>query len=154
MTNETIRNFLINGYNAKAYTDKYIIGFAYKKVVYFGFFDSHEIDRVITLSKTSKKNGDSFCIRFQPRNDQKLSLLTKCEVLCSEEFLNNETANSKYNKGEIFEKLITEKFNQVWKKDNVPFTKAGDITINGVDYQIKYQKATFCSEKQLIRLGV
>ena len=61
--------------------------------------------------------------------------------------------NSKYNKGEIFEKFITEYFGQKWEKDNIPFTEAGDIEINGVAYQIKYELASFCSETTLARLS-
>ena len=41
----------------------------------------------------------------------------------------------------------------LWEKDNVPFTKDGDLTVDGVAYQIKYQKATFCNEKSLANLG-
>ena len=58
---------------------------------------------------------------------------------------------SKYNRGEIFEKLVTEFYGQKWEKDNVPFTDDGDLTVNGIAYQIKFQKATFTSEKQLAR---
>ena len=56
---------------------------------------------------------------------------------------------TKYNKGEIFEKLITEYFGMKWEKDNVPFTEGGDIEINGKAFQIKYEKATFTNEKFL-----
>ena len=73
-------------------------------------------------------------------------------LLCSEKFFNEQVAESKYNNGEIFEKMVTEYFGQVWVKDNVPFTKAGDIETDGVAYQIKYQKATFCNEKSLANL--
>ena len=48
--------------------------------------------------------------------------------------------------------MITEYFGQKWEKDNVPFTEDGDITIDGIAYQIKYQKATFCTEKSLANL--
>lgn len=153
MTNATIQEFLTNGYNRFAYTDKYIIGFTYKKVVYYGFFNSNDIDKYLTVSRASSKNGGGYSLRFAPTNDQKLAMLMKCKVLCSEEFFNEQVNSSKYNKGEIFEKLITEVNNQEWKKDNVPFTKDGDITIKGIAYQIKFQKATFCTENQIMRLS-
>ena len=60
--------------------------------------------------------------------------------------------NSKYNKGEIFEKLMTEHYGQTWVKDSVPFTKDGDLTVDGVAYQIKYESATFTNEKTLMNL--
>ena len=79
-------------------------------------------------------------------------LLQKSEVLCSASFFDSMVADSKYNAGEIFEKMVTEYFGQVWVKDNIPFTEAGDIETDGVAYQIKYQKATFCNEKSLANL--
>ena len=40
-----------------------------------------------------------------------------------------------------------------WEKDRVPFTVAGDIEIDGVPYQVKFQKASFCTEQQIERLA-
>ena len=102
------------------------------------------------LDKASR--GAGYALRFCPNAQQKLFLMTSAKVLCSAKFFNEQVANSKYNKGEIFEKLVTEHFGQVWEKDNVPFTEAGDIEVDGIAYQIKYQKATFCNEKSLANL--
>ena len=74
------------------------------------------------------------------------------EVLCSEKFFNEQVASSKYNRGEIFEKLVTEHYGQVWVKDNIPFTEQGDINVNGVEIQIKFEKATFINEAQMERM--
>ena len=74
------------------------------------------------------------------------------QVLCSKKFFEETASASKYNKGEIFEKMVTEHFGQVWEKDNVPFTEDGDITVDGIAYQIKFQKATFCNEKSIANL--
>ena len=73
-------------------------------------------------------------------------------ALCSTLYFNELVANTKYNRGEIAEKLVTEYMGQEWKKDNVPFTEDGDITIDGVAYQIKFEKATFTNEKALANL--
>ena len=48
---------------------------------------------------------------------------------------------------------ITEYFNQEWKKDSVPFWMDGDITINKVPYQIKFESASFINEKLLAKLN-
>jgi hypothetical protein len=53
----------------------------------------------------------------------------------------------------VFEKLITEHYGQTWKKDSVPFTEDGDITVDGIAYQIKFVNATFASEKTLKNCG-
>ena len=75
------------------------------------------------------------------------------EVLCSEKFFDELCEMSKYNRGEIFEKLITEHFGQVWTKDNIPFTEAGDIEVDGIAYQVKFEKATFINEAQMMRMS-
>jgi len=61
-------------------------------------------------------------------------------------------ADSKYNRGEIFEKIITEKGGQAWEKDNLKFTEVPDTIIDGIGYQIKFEKATFTNEKSLASL--
>ena len=76
----------------------------------------------------------------------------KCFPLCSKEFFLNECKKSIYNKGRVFEKMVTEYYGQEWGWDNVPFTEAGDIEIDGVAYQIKFEKATYVTEKRLARL--
>jgi hypothetical protein len=58
----------------------------------------------------------------------------------------------KYNKGEIFEKLVTEYFGQAWKKDTIPFWIQGDINVNGKEIQIKLDSATLMNTKQIARL--
>ena len=105
---------------------------------------------VCKLDKASR--GAGYALRFCPTTDQKLVLMPSATLLCSEKFFNEQVAESKYNNGEIFEKMVTEYFGQVWVKDNIPFTEAGDIQTDGVAYQIKYQKATFCNEKSLANL--
>ena len=140
---------LFTRYNKIAYTHLYILGFIYKGLVYMTVTDSAVLPFVITLDKASR--GAGYSIRFKPTTEQKLSLMTGSTVLCSEEYFKALTADSKYNKGEIFEKLVTEHFGQVWEKDNIPFTEAGDITVDGKAYQIKFQSATFITEKSLAR---
>ena len=41
---------------------------------------------------------------------------------------------------------------QEWTKDNVPFTEDGDLTVDGVAYQLKFEKATFITEGQMMRM--
>lgn len=151
MTNTTALFMnMIDRYNALAYTHEYIWGFTYKGMVYMAHTDSRYMPFVCKLDKASR--GAGYALRFCPTNGQKLALLTNAEVLCSEKFFNEQVANSKYNNGEIFEKMVTEYFGQVWTKDTVPFTEDGDITIDGIAYQIKFQKATFTNEKILARM--
>lgn len=149
MNNLAIYYSLINRYNAIAFTHNYIFGFTYKHNVYMAFANSDIMSAVLCLDKASR--GAGYALRFKPTTAQKLMLISNAEVLCSEEFFNAEVANSIYNAGEIFEKMVTEFFGQKWEKDNIPFTEAGDIEIEGNPFQIKFQKATFITEKSMAR---
>ena len=151
MMNEVIKKMLQDGYNALAFTDKYIMVYIYKKVVYFTVCDNKLVDRVTTLDKASR--GQGYALRFKPNNNQRLLLMSEnATALCSTEMFNSLVNSTCYNRGEIAEKLVTEYYGQKWEKDTVPFTEAGDIEVNGVAYQIKFEKATFTNEKSLMSL--
>ena len=147
----TIFKMLIDRYNAVSFTHNYIWGFTYKKVVYMATTTSEVLPYVCKLDKASR--GAGYALRFCPNTQQKLLLLAGAKPLCSEAYFNDMVESSIYNRGEIFEKLVTEHFGQVWTKDNLPFTKGGDIEANGVAYQVKFQKATFCNEKSIASLA-
>lgn len=160
MANEIIKKMLQDGYNKVAFTDKYILGWTLKHVIYFTICDRELVDWVTCLDKASR--GAGYALRFKPNTEQKYMLMANGAMpLCSEELFNDmlkETYINKkgkevnYNKGEVFERLITEKAGQKWEKDTIPFTMAGDIEWNGIPYQIKFEKATFTNEKSLMSL--
>lgn len=151
MSNEVVKKMLQDGYNNVAFTDKYIMAYQFKGTVYFTIADRHLVDRVTCLDRASR--GQGFSLRFKPNNSQKILLMSEnCTPLCSTKFFDDMVADTVYNRGEIAEKLVTEYFGQVWEKDNIPFTEAGDIEVNGIAYQIKYEKATFTNEKALANL--
>lgn len=151
MTNEIIKKMLQDGYNELAYTDQYIMVYTMKGTVYFTVCDRHMVDRVTCLDKASR--GQGYALRFKPNMGQKMLLMAEnATALCSTLYFNELVANTKYNRGEIAEKLVTEYMGQEWEKDNVPFTQDGDITVDGVAYQIKFEKATFTNEKALANL--
>jgi hypothetical protein len=142
---------LINRYNELAYTHNYIYGFYFQNVVYMVETTAETMPYILKLDKASR--GAGYSLRFCPTKEQKAFLLAKgAKVLCSKEFFETSVKKSKYNKGEIFEKMVTEFYGQEWTKDNVPFTEDGDLTTNGIAYQIKFEKATFTNEKTLARM--
>lgn len=152
MTNLNLFNDMINKYNRLSYTHRYVFGFSFKKNVYFVEATAEILPFILTLDKTSEKNSGGYSLRFNPTNEQKVLLLSEgAKILCSKKYFDTAVAGSKYNKGEIFEKMVTEKCGQVWVKDNVPFTNGGDLTVDGIAYQLKFEKATFTNEKFLAR---
>lgn len=150
MKNIALFNQMISKYNELSFTHSYIFGFEFKGNIYSVTTDSEILPFILTLDKASR--GAGFALRFKPTNEQKILMLSKgAQLLCSKAFFESEIAATKYNRGEIFEKMVTESFGQEWEKDNVPFTKDGDVTADGIAYQIKFEKATFTNEKFLAK---
>lgn len=153
MNNLTLISLMAR-YNSIAYTHDYICGFAYKHNIYMTV--RHGLDFGLVLSRASSKNGGSMTVRFQPTSAEKQILIEscQCELVCSEDYLLKQRAELGYNKGEIFEKLVTERFGQEWEKDNVPFDKGADLCTDEADYSIKFEKATMFMESTLVKRGV
>jgi hypothetical protein len=149
--NTTIFDYLLTEYNNLAYTHNYILGFELKGVVYAVNVTAEILPLVTKLDKASR--GAGYALRFKPTIAQKLMLVAKgAYILGSAEWFKQEVASNNYNIGENFERIITERAGQTWTKNSVPFTIDGDLTVDGVAYQIKYQGATFTNEKTLARL--
>ena len=150
MKNTIAHEALINHYNNTSFTHNYIFGFTYKGNVYAVETTSELLPFITTVDKASR--GAGLALRFKPNTSIKLMLMDKgAKVICSTEYFNEVHASTKYNKGEVFEMMVTESKGQTWTKDNVPYTEDGDITVDGIAYQIKFEKATFINEKQMMR---
>ena len=151
MDNNRLVN-LLDRYNKLSYAHDYIIGFSDGDSIYAVITDSSILSLICKLDRGSRNSGDS--IRFIPTRKQKAILKSLNPFfVCTTADFNSKLQSFKYNRGELFEKLITELFNQEWKKDYIPFTQAGDIIVNNVSYQIKFQYATFVTEGTLSRLS-
>ena len=146
----TLFKTMIDRYNAVAYTHHYIWGFQFHGVIYMAHTDADMMPYICKLDKASR--GCGYALRFCPTTDQKLALLPTATLLCSKKYFEEAYAASKYNRGEIFEKMVTEYFGQIWEKDTIPFWVQGDIEINGKQVQIKLENATLMNTKQIAKL--
>jgi hypothetical protein len=144
---------LIERYTRVSTAHAYILGFTQGGTVYAAICDSDMLPEVCTIDRASRGAGMS--LRFKPTVTVKHHLMETCDciALCSEKYFMERYNACKHNKGEVFEALVTEYFGQAWCKDSVPFTQAGNVNVNGVEYQIKFQAATFASERTLINIG-
>ena len=141
------KNTMINTYKRYSAADEYIVGYIYAHQIYF--IVTPEIDdEYLTVEKASRNQGEN--LRLRIRSAQKKALM-ECNPVClgSEDML----SAGKYNKGENFEKLVTEYFGQVWEKDTVPFWVQGDIRLGNKEVQIKLDSATLMNTKQIDRLA-
>lgn len=140
------KNTMIRNYRKFSVADSYILGFICNKMLYM--LEVAEIaPRFLNVEEASRNQGEN--LRLRLKKAHKEQLLKKNPIcLGSADCLNAE----KYNKGEIFEKLVTEYFGQEWKKDNKAFWECGDINVNGKEIQIKFDSATLTNTKQIARL--
>jgi len=151
MKNLELFKKMIETYMELAYTGEYLFGFEENDNIYLVKADDSVLPYVCKLDKAGR--GQGYSLRFKPNKAQRELLKQNgYTILCSARFFEELVKNTKYNKGEVFEKLVTEYFGQEWEKDNVPFTEDGDITVDGIAYQIKYTAATFTNEKTLMRM--
>lgn len=135
-------------YNANQSADSYIIGFVNKGLLYFTKV-AHMNLEWLKVEKASRNQGNNLRLRMRVAHCK--SLIESGSAIClgSADMLKA----SKYNKGEIFEKIITEYYGQTWEKDNIGFDKDGDITIDGEKIQIKLNSATLLNDKRITRLA-
>lgn len=146
------RNEMINRYNALAVATAYIVGFILDGMLYYTM-SAHIADEFLKLDRMSSKRGGWAKIRVKLTSADRKALVAcgKAIMIGSADLLNT---TDKYNKGERFERVITETLTgETWVKDSVPFNVAGDITLNGQEVQIKFDGAELTNEKTLMRMG-
>ena len=137
---------MIKTYRQFSAADNYILGFVYEKMLYMVRV-AEIMPRYLNVEEASRNQGEN--LRLRLKKAHKAQLMKKAPIcLGSADCLND----SKYNKGVIFEKLVTEYYGQEWKKDTVPFWVQGDINLNGEEVQIKLDSATLMNTKQIAKL--
>lgn len=151
MNDVTMHLNLANAYHANAYTNDYIFCFTWAGLFYAVKMENMDVATLTAISnvdRTSSKRGGYASLRFRPTNAIKRAIVEMGNVVykCTAANFAAECASNKYNKGENAERLVTEHvFGETWVKDSVPFTDGADVS----HYQIKFQGATFATERQL-----
>lgn len=142
---------MINHYNALTAAHAYIVGFVLNHLLYYVRVDGNLPQEFLKLDRASSKRGGMAKVRVRLSSAIRTALVANGEaVLMGSETL---LTDDRYNKGERFEKVITETLTaETWVKDSVPFNVAGDIELNGVQIQIKLDNAELTNEKILGRL--
>jgi len=144
------REEMILNYYRLAAAHKYFIGFILDGRLYLAIVDGELDDDILKLDRASSKRGGMAKIRIRLNKDQKRDLRRAGAV-----DLGNAAqldVDDKYNKGERFERIVTERIvGEVWKKDSVPFNVAGDVVWNGFQVQVKLDGAELTNERTLAR---
>ena len=142
---------MITTYNKLSAADSYIFGFIVNHLLYYICFDGHLPESLLKLGRASSKRGGAAKVRVRASAEIKRAFVEsgKAILLGSESLLDT---NDKYNKGDRFERLITETLTgEKWYKNSTPFTKAGDIELNGKQVQVKMNDAELTNENTLRR---
>ena len=135
-------NEMILNYRATCAAMAYIIGFVLNNRVY-RIVLPELMDELFKLDRESKSHGGAAKIKLRLTNEIKVQLIEMgAQDVGGLDILNN----GRKNKGEAFEKWETERAGQIWKKDRIPYYVDGDLTVDGVSYQIKFENASFTNE--------
>ena len=155
MTNENIKNYLINAYNELAYTHNYIMGYTMEGMVYAARLEEAKdlLPYITSLDRASKKNGGTLQLKYKPNKKQVALIIEQAveiKAVCTVDYLEKLNRENRQNRGQIFETLVADIFGgyQVEQK-NAKFTDCGDIIIKDRHYQVKYLKATYTDERTI-----
>ena len=140
-----VKRTMMKWYEKFSAADGYIVGFVMDKMLYMVEME-RIAPRFLNVEEASRNQGEN--LRLRLKKAQKQSLAKKAICLGSADVL---TAD-KYNKGELFEKVVTEYYGQEWEKDTIPFYMQGDINVDGRELQIKLDSATLANSKMLEKL--
>lgn len=155
---EAIKTYLLCEYIRLAATHAYIFGYAVGGIVYAArVMDARALLPVLTyVDKASSKNGGTYSLKYRANMTTWAAVVSQAvevKMVCTVEYLENLKANSKKNRGQLFEELVAKTFGgELETKSNLKFTEGGDMNLDGVAYQIKYTKATFTDEKTIQNL--
>lgn len=140
-------NLLMNAYHANSAATEYWFGFILNHMVYVVTgMTFEELARYFKIEKAAQSKGGFSKIRIKARVAECAELAERAMMLGGEEILEDE----KWNAGIKFEKVVTERLaGQTWTRDSVPFWVAGDIELNGVQIQVKFNGAELTNEKTI-----
>ena len=139
---------MVTIYNRHSASHKYIIGFVRGGKVYYATMSFEKLAEMLKACKASSKRGGFNKVRVYVSAKAQKAMIENGEAI--EVATMQDLVSKKYNKGEMFEKVITETLtNDIWEKDSLPFYEGGDITVNGENIQIKLNGAELTNEKCL-----
>lgn len=140
---------MIKWYFKVSAADAYEVGFIYKETLYTVRVD-HLPTSWLVKDHCSSSHGGWEKIKLRIPAATKKALIANGDAIAlgTHELL---TANTKYNRGENFERIITERAGQTWVKDSIPFWVSGDIRIDDQEIQIKFDGAEITTERTMRR---
>ena len=154
----TTTNDLFTAYRMNDATDVFAVAYtdlrkpANNHPVRVSLIPADDMGAYLTTSRKSSSHGGGLVLRFRPTNTYKMDMrnrygaVTICTYGELVETLENMRAASdkprKLNLGHAVEYVLCERWNVEWNLNDTPHTVKGDITLDGVEYQVKWQGAS------------
>ncbi len=120
--------------------------------VYVSFIPADEMGAYLSVSRKSSSHGGGAVLRFRPSVTHKVDMrnrygaITLCKYSDLVETLAAMRATAdkprKLNLGHAVEFKLCERWGITWEFDNSSHKVKGDITLDGVEYQAKWQSAS------------
>ena len=119
--------------------ERYLVGFVYAKQLWIA--DVEELlPRWLIMKEPSAKHKEKLQVNLKAKHKAQLVKKGATPICSASDF--NEMNKDLRNKGKTLERLVFEmNGREDWVADTVRFDKCGDININGVEYQVKFQNA-------------
>lgn len=149
---------MVDWYNENAFTHNYIFGYVKKGYIY-GAFVLDCSDMLKSIIELDISSTGAIAIKYRP-NKKQIAIIesnaVKVDNLGTVENFNSILATmrkngKKYTNGDTFEYIIANKYGCKWSKNHEPFWSAPDLEINGIGYQLKFNKATFTTMETINR---
>lgn len=140
-------NWMTETYEKNSAAHTYYFGFILAGLLYVvAGMNFTALSAYFKTDRASSAKGGFAKVRIRATTADLRALLPMATLIGSADLLED----SRWNKGEMFEKIITETYTpEKWVKDSVPFFMAGDAVINGEPVQIKLNGAELTNEKIL-----
>ena len=140
---------MIEWYNSVAYAHDYIFGYVEDGIVYAVFMNWNQFRILLKPDRTSSKKGGMLQVRIRATKKEIQAFKHKAIAIGR---ANELVTSDEKNKGFNFERLVVERIaKQTWKKSGAGlerFDKNCDVTINGIGYNVKLDRAALTTQKQ------
>lgn len=149
---------LFDKYRANDATDMFAVAYtdmrkpADTHPVRVSIIPADEMGAYLTTSRKSSSHGGGQVLRFRPTNTYKVDMrnrygaVTVCTYGELVETLENMRAVAdkprKLNLGHAVEYVLCKRWGLEWELDDTSHTVKGDISLDGVEYQVKWQGAS------------
>lgn len=142
----------IDGYRTHEASERHFDGF--ERHGFIWAYDSTFDGFGCVLDRAAESKGGAQSLRFKPTAEEKEQMIADgaIKVCTAEHFVEVcKMLATTYgnNKGHGFEYVMAEAHGQTWEKDTLKWWEGPDMVIDGITYQLKFEKATFTTETQL-----